>query len=630
MVERAGEMSADDGWVWLCGLAGRRWVCDCGMTESGGCHGWRLRKVLEFLRRKERFEWLTVAGEEDEVGRMRREMVLSRESWKEEARRVLADRLSLPSTGVFLKRLLLRRPGRLGEFLRVFPGCRMTSAPSARRRGGRDPMPLPVLEESPAEHRLRRAEEMGGTMGGERRKMGRTRAREAAGFDAWVWLLVMVANYMYCGGEAWEPRLMVHLGGRTEVQEKMLRGHELRVRRFLGASTTLTPASEERPAESERRARNTCPEPAAARRDERPPVLFPAEEFEAKSGTEDYSGGLGATKAFGLTARGIIGMVPPPGCGASVDCRDWASGKHREVLERPELAMQEPEEDPPEAEVVCDDAEWGPVSRILVGRSVLEVGPRSAIPVFRGRKQTSGMFGVHKKWRAVSEVDLELDGEEERLVKMGWSPKGGLKEEQHRDPPPTSPPEPSRQRHQEPPVHRWRPTGQLPPVPRTIKSPRRHQLLPTPRHKVLHPRQQIGSPSLRISPPPHIADRLLQFLIKDPQRGQRHTSLLQLPQELGNPRRIPKPRLRRHHQIFQWSQLAPEPDPRLPLVVQSLLTPSFHHHLLLLLPPIGGPTQARTRRCFWPEPLFLTIFQRRLGKSAGFSAVLHQPTTILP
>ena len=90
-------------------------------------------------------------------------------------------------------------------------------------------------------------------------------------------------------------------------------------------------------------------------------------------------------------------MVPPPGTGASIDSRSWAAGETLEVLERPELVMKEPEEDPPEAPVVCDDAEWGPVSRILVGRSVCEVAVEEEIPVYKSKKVMSGLFGVHKK-----------------------------------------------------------------------------------------------------------------------------------------------------------------------------------------------------------------------------------------
>ena len=69
----------------------------------------------------------------------------------------------------------------------------------------------------------------------------RRRMRDEAGFEAWVWLVVMVANFMFCGGEAWEARRCVHAGRRTAVQEKRLHGHELRVARFLGVDTAVSP-----------------------------------------------------------------------------------------------------------------------------------------------------------------------------------------------------------------------------------------------------------------------------------------------------------------------------------------------------------------------------------------------------
>ena len=53
-----------------------------------------------------------------------------------------------------------------------------------------------------------------------------------------------------------------------------------------------------------------------------PEVRFPAEEFDAKEGVAPYSSGGGVTKAFGLTALGIIGNWPPPGCGGSANAPD--------------------------------------------------------------------------------------------------------------------------------------------------------------------------------------------------------------------------------------------------------------------------------------------------------------------
>ena len=40
----------------------------------------------------------------------------------------------------------------------------------------------------------------------------------AAGFDAWLWRLVMIANYTFAGGAAWQARNLEHLGRRTALQ----------------------------------------------------------------------------------------------------------------------------------------------------------------------------------------------------------------------------------------------------------------------------------------------------------------------------------------------------------------------------------------------------------------------------
>ena len=157
------------------------------------------------VREKIRFEWLRVRGSEDDVGLLRREAVLGAAEWKRAARKVLADRMSLPAVGIHLKGVLLVRPGRLGEFLRVFPSCRLTTAPSASLRVGRDPMPLPILEESLAESRLAQElcvmQEKGAGVSRKealKKRSRMRRLREEAGFGAWIWLAVMVANYMFC------------------------------------------------------------------------------------------------------------------------------------------------------------------------------------------------------------------------------------------------------------------------------------------------------------------------------------------------------------------------------------------------------------------------------------------------
>ena len=93
------------------------------------------------------------------------------------------------------------------------------------------------------------------------------------------------------------------------------------------------------------------------------------------------------TKAYGLTAMGIIGSVPPPGCGGSIDCSTWAGREHLEVLENPESVLQDPTEEVDPAPVICDDVEWGPVARILVGRRVLGVGDEEEIATWQGKKQ---------------------------------------------------------------------------------------------------------------------------------------------------------------------------------------------------------------------------------------------------
>ena len=102
----------------------------------------------------------------------------------------------------------------------------------------RDPMPLPIPMMTRVEEEWERLrKERGG-----RKQIGEgKRLLRAAGRAAWIWLCVMIANYMYCGGRQWEGRLMRHREGLSPTQELMLEGFERRVGRFWGVENGLTP-----------------------------------------------------------------------------------------------------------------------------------------------------------------------------------------------------------------------------------------------------------------------------------------------------------------------------------------------------------------------------------------------------
>lgn len=114
-----GEMVPEDeklvGWVrgekrrrWLRGLEGVPWFCDCGREEGGGCRGWLLRAELLRVRKEE--------------GGLMPSLPQSLRAWRQEVKREFADGCSLASCGEKLRRVLLRRPGPVGNFLRGFPG----------------------------------------------------------------------------------------------------------------------------------------------------------------------------------------------------------------------------------------------------------------------------------------------------------------------------------------------------------------------------------------------------------------------------------------------------------------------------------------------------------------------------
>ena len=123
--------------LWTMPSRRRIWRCDCGKEESGDCLGWKLRAVLRRVRNAER------DPDEPVEPKSWRIKVLPLSEWKGWWRDRVSSLLGLPETGVLLKRGLLCRPSRLGEFLRQFSSAQ-NLWPSGGRREMRDPMPLPI------------------------------------------------------------------------------------------------------------------------------------------------------------------------------------------------------------------------------------------------------------------------------------------------------------------------------------------------------------------------------------------------------------------------------------------------------------------------------------------------------
>ena len=292
--------------IWTAPLRGRVWRCDCGKEDSGECFGWTLRSALRRVRKAESdpvdpldpLSWTVT--------------VMPMSKWKQWWRDGISARLGLPETGILLKRGLLRRPTRLGEFLRQFPSAHR-NWPSGGRREYREPMPLPLPMVTEAE---RDWDQHCAKEGTRRQTTTGKLLLRAAGRAAWIWLSVMMCNYMYCGGVKWEARLMGHKGEWTETQKLMMEGFERRVGRFLGVENGLTPGGPMPVRWEPDRGRGT---PRVGEHEDAGgtwmvrkgvPVEFPPRDFEEKAA--GY-GSVAVAKAPQLTVGGIIEALPPSG-----------------------------------------------------------------------------------------------------------------------------------------------------------------------------------------------------------------------------------------------------------------------------------------------------------------------------
>ncbi len=99
------------------------------------------------------------------------------------------------SIGIDLKVLLTTSPGRLGQFIRDYYLCRSPTSRAAERV--RDLLPLPVgvytQEEEEWDLRLQ-----GTSFPGIADKTDEI-LRKSAGIKAWLWVVVVVLNFLYSG-----------------------------------------------------------------------------------------------------------------------------------------------------------------------------------------------------------------------------------------------------------------------------------------------------------------------------------------------------------------------------------------------------------------------------------------------
>ena len=119
---------------------------------------------------------------------------------------------SVSLTEVVLKALLVRRPGHLGNMLRLLPCC-------ARKHFRQVPVEiLPIsLPEKQSFRLLARHAQAVGSDKDELFKNLEVSAR-AAGEASWTWVIIAMVNFLFCGGARPLGKVMIHPERHTAEQ----------------------------------------------------------------------------------------------------------------------------------------------------------------------------------------------------------------------------------------------------------------------------------------------------------------------------------------------------------------------------------------------------------------------------
>lgn len=132
------------------------------------------------------------------------------------------DRVSVSLLGVVLKELFKHRPGHLGNMIRLLPCC-------ARKHFRQTPvelLPIRLPETSEDEKKLKKA--MREFMAASREVRLELRPHlenlsKSVGVDCWVWIMVAITNYLFCGGSRPLGKVMAHPWTHTPEQSEVLK-----------------------------------------------------------------------------------------------------------------------------------------------------------------------------------------------------------------------------------------------------------------------------------------------------------------------------------------------------------------------------------------------------------------------
>ena len=287
-------------------------------------------------------------------------------------KRCLSGRVSVSLAGVVLKTILLHRPGHLGNLLRLLPCC-------ARKHFRQTPvelLPICLPAATPEEKTAWRLLSRHGQATEEEKHQLFQEAEEAckkAGLASWVWILVALTNYLFCGGNRPLGKVMPHPEKRTQEQELVIEHYTRLCKLWIQDDAFhIEPGNWER---------------------------------QSQDLGEMYTG-YEVKKAYKLSWRAIEPHVPKEGAGR-ISLAETVRPELRPYVQDPSLLRipdQELGHAPKSAPVLVEsDKEYDLIVENLVKSGMLERERQEETLRVNGEPIYNGLFGVHKAWKVLED-----------------------------------------------------------------------------------------------------------------------------------------------------------------------------------------------------------------------------------
>ena len=305
----------------------------------------------------------------DQFGVSSQQIVLSEQGCAEMVRASLKDCASVSLSGVVLKWLIMRRPGNLGNMLRLLPCC-------ARKHFRQMPVELlPISlpddthEEKQCFRLLARHAQAASSDKEELFKNLELIARQA-GEASWTWVIIGLVNYLFCGGPRPLGKVMPHPERHTQEKENIVSEFKRLVKLWV--------------------------------QDDLYPIELADWDHHAQTLGDMYTG-YEVEKAYKLTWRAIEPHVPKEGEAGRINLADTVRPELKEYVENPDL-LRIPDDEladvPMSAPVLVEsDAEYDLIVHHLVRAGMFEKEVEIETLRVHGKPVHSGLFGVHKTWK---------------------------------------------------------------------------------------------------------------------------------------------------------------------------------------------------------------------------------------